>query len=46
MHIETETQTQFREGFKKTNTTNLGFWLKLGGEVSDGVPGPQPVNGH
>ena len=20
-----------REGFKKKNTTNLGFWLKLGG---------------
>ena len=34
-----------REGLKK-NTTNFGFWLKIGGGGSEGVPGAQPVNGH
>ena len=31
---------QVREGFKNKNTTNLGFWLKLEGKGSEGVPGP------
>ena len=30
-----------REGFKKKNMTNLGFWLKLwGGGVKLGLEGP------
>ena len=29
--VEKNWETIFREGFKKKNTTNLGFWLKLVG---------------
>ena len=36
----------YKGRLQKKNTTNLGFWLKLGGEGSEGALGPQPVNGH
>ena len=34
---------EIREGFNKKKMSNLGFWLKLGEEGSEGKPGAQPV---
>ena len=32
-----------REGFKKTNRTNVGFWPKLGGRGHRGFEMPNPT---